>query len=74
MGIYIVAGTVTNAIRIKDILTANKIRAVVKKNSLIDRDYGCGYGVFAFYTDNDKIVKILKSSGVNYRRIVMRNK
>lgn len=59
----IVTGSVTYALRAKDILRRYGYSADVKKVQKMNQNMGCGYGVF---TEGDiaKIEKLLQNNGV----------
>ena len=63
MKYVIVTGTVTFAIRGRDILRKNGIIATVERNSSGLGRLGCGYGIVV-RGDIDKAVEILKNNSV----------
>ena len=62
-GNLIYTGTVTYAIRGRDILRNNGIKAWVEKYSSKNNDLGCGFGV-AFEGDISVAEKLLREKGV----------
>ena len=63
MKYVIVTGTVTYAIRGRDILRKNGIIAAVERNSSGLGRLGCGYGIVV-RSDIDRAVDILNKNGV----------
>ena len=63
MKYVIVTGTVTYAIRGRDILRNNGINAVVERNSSGLGRHGCGYGI-VINKEIEKAVKILKDNSI----------
>lgn len=59
----IVTGTVTYAIRGRDALRSNGIRASVERNTSGLGRYGCGYGIVVS-GDIDKAVEILNRNSI----------
>lgn len=59
----IVTGTVTYAIRGRDILRKNGINASVERNSFGLGRHGCGYGIVV-KSDIEKAVEILKENSI----------
>lgn len=59
----IITGTITYAIRGRDVLRKNGIRASVERNLSGNKRFGCGYGI-AVHGDIDEAVRILKEHGV----------
>lgn len=59
--VYIVTGTVTYAIKGRDILKANGIRAEIKKIS--GASYGCGYAIEVF-PPAESAVTFLMENGI----------
>ncbi len=62
-GNVIITGTVTYAIRGRDILRRNNFKAKIERNLSSNKRYGCGYGI-AVYGDIDKAVEILKQNDI----------
>lgn len=65
---FIVTGSVTYAIKAKEILRRNGISASVEKITSTDSDIGCGYAV-AIKENPEKAVEMLKSKGVKILKI-----
>ncbi|MBQ1187009.1 MAG: DUF3343 domain-containing protein [Clostridia bacterium] len=59
----IVTGTVTYAIRGRDLLRNNGISATVERNSSGLGRYGCGYGI-VIRSDVDKALEILNRNSI----------
>ncbi len=59
----IVTGTVTYAIRGRDILRNNGIKASVERNTSGLGRYGCGYGIVV-HGNIDKAVEILNKNSI----------
>lgn len=59
----IVTGTVTYAIRGRDILRNNGIKASVERNTSGLGIYGCGYGIVV-YGNIDKAIGILNKNSI----------
>ena len=59
----IITGTVTYAIRGRDILRTEGFRAKVERNTVGIARYGCGYGIVVA-GNIDKAVEILTKSGI----------
>lgn len=59
----IVTGTVTYAIKGRDILRKNGINASVERNSFGLGRYGCGYGI-VIKNDIERAVEILKQNEI----------
>lgn len=59
----IVTGTVTYAIRGRDVLRNNGINAAVERNNFGLGRYGCGYGI-VINSDIEKAVRILKENSI----------
>ena len=59
----IITGTVTYAIRGRDILRKEGFRAIVERNTVGIARYGCGYGI-VINGDVDDAVKILTKNGI----------
>ena len=59
----IVTGTVTYAIKGRDILRKNGIDAIVKKKNSAESDIGCGYAIVV-KNNIDKAEKILRNNGI----------
>ena len=62
-GNMIITGTITYAIRGRDILRNNSFRASVERNLTGNKRYGCGYGI-SVVGDIDKAVQILKEHNI----------
>ncbi len=62
-GSVIITGTITYAIRGRDILRSKGLRASVERNLNNNNRYGCGYGI-AVYGDTEYAIKILKENNV----------
>lgn len=65
---FIVTGSVTYAIKAKEILRRNGILASVEKITTTENDIGCGYAV-AIKENPDEAVELLKSKGVKILKI-----
>ena len=65
----IVTGTVTYAIKGRDILRRHGISATVERNSFGLGRYGCGYGI-VIKKDLDKACEILKKNSVKIIEII----
>lgn len=61
--VFLATGTVTFAMRAKEILRRKGIRAIPKRRSLPD-EYGCGYGVLVSKTKSSEAEQILIKNGV----------
>ncbi len=59
----IITGTITYALRGRDILRSKGFRASVERNLNLNSRYGCGYGI-AVYGDIETAVEILKENNV----------
>lgn len=62
-GNIIITGTITYAIRGRDILRKNSFRASVERNLTGNKRFGCGYGI-AVFGDIDKAVQILNEHNI----------
>jgi hypothetical protein len=62
--VFVMTGTVTYALRAKNILNDEGYKAEVVKASALDKKYGCGYGVRLRADDTSHISKILSNSGI----------
>ena len=70
--IFVVTGTVTYAMRAKEILAKNGFSADVKKWNDRSGKYGCGYGVKLRKTDTDVIKELLLKNGVKIIDIIVK--
>lgn len=68
----IVTGTVTYAIRGRDILRYNGIKASVERNTSGLGKYGCGYGIVV-NSNVEKAVEILKKNNIKIIDVNMVN-
>ena len=59
---FYAVGTVSNAMRGKQLLEKRGVRAYIRKMN-VDRAHGCGYGLLVMRTDVP-VVSILKACGV----------
>ncbi len=59
----IITGTVTYAIRGRDILRKEGFRATVERNTVGIARYGCGYGIVV-NGNVDEAVEVLSKSGI----------
>lgn len=59
----IFTGTVTYAIKGRDVLRKNGIEATVKKKSSAESNVGCGYAI-AVKNNIDKAEQILRNNGI----------
>ena len=59
----IITGTVTYAIRGRDILRKEGFRATVERNTVGIARYGCGYGI-VLNGNIEKAIEILNESGI----------
>ena len=64
----IITGSITYAVRCKDVLVRNGYKALVIRNTN-DIKTGCGYGVKT-YGEMEKIEELLKSEGIKYTKIL----
>lgn len=62
-GNLIITGTITYAIRGRDILRKYGFKASIERNLKTNKRYGCGYGIAAF-GDLNEITKILNDNGI----------
>lgn len=62
-GYMIVTGTITYALRGRDILRKKGFKASVERNLNGSNRYGCGYGI-AVFGDIDDAVRILKENNI----------
>lgn len=62
-GYMIVTGTITYALRGRDILRKKGLVASVERNLNGSNRYGCGYGI-AVHGDIDSAVRILKENNI----------
>lgn len=65
----IVTGTVTYAVKGKDLLNKKSIKAKVEKLSDIKSNHGCGYAINVF-GNIEIITEILKNAGVKILEII----
>ncbi len=70
-GYLIVTGTVTFAIKGKELLKSRGIAARVEKINLATGNIGCGYAIF-INSDKDRALKILKGAGIKILQIIER--
>ena len=61
---FIITGTVTYAMRAREILNRQGFKAEVATNSSLGSAYGCGYGVRLRGGDPGAAIGILKRNGV----------
>lgn len=66
--IFIVTGSVTWAMRCRDLLRNHGYNASVKKDTKLS--VGCGYGV-SVSGDKNKIIEILGNGNIKYRDIIV---
>lgn len=71
---FIATGTVTYALRAKDILEENGYRANVKKWNDKSGRYGCGYGVLLKAESVEKIKELLSRNGIRIIDIIVRQR
>lgn len=62
-GNLIITGTITYAIRGRDILRKAGYKASIERNLKTNKRYGCGYGIAAF-GDVNEIVRILNENSI----------
>lgn len=62
-GNIIITGTITYALRGRDLLRRQNFRASVERNLTLNKRYGCGYGI-AVYGDINEALKILEAHNV----------
>ncbi len=62
-GNMIITGTITYAIRGRDLLRKNSMRASVERDISGSSRLGCGYGI-AVYGDINKALNILNENGI----------
>lgn len=68
---YIKVGSITNALRGRDYLRSNGIKAYIDRTpKYLDR-VGCGYSIFVS-GDSDKAANLLKSIGIAVKGIEVR--
>ena len=67
-GYLITTGTVTYALKGRDILRKKGFKANVEKLSTDEKDIGCGYSI-AVYGDINKAENILRNAGVKILKI-----
>lgn len=70
-GYLIVTGTVTLAIKGKELLKSRGIAARVEKVTSQTGETGCGYAIFVAF-DKDRALKILKGAGIRILQIIER--
>ena len=70
--IFVITGTVTYAMKAKEILLSNGYFAEVKKWNDKTGKYGCGYGVKVAKIGADEARKILLENGVKIVDIIVR--
>ncbi len=66
---FIVTGTITYALKAKDILRKNGFNAMVQKLSLQEENIGCGYAVL-IRGNIEKAMEILKKAEVKVLKII----
>lgn len=71
--IFVVTGTVTYALRAKEILAKNGFSADVKKWNDKSGKYGCGYGVKLRKADVTEIKELLQKNGVKILDVIVQN-
>ena len=71
--IFVVTGTVTYAMRAKEILAKNGFSADVKKWNDKSGKYGCGYGVKLRKNDAAEIKNLLLKNGVKIIDVIVRD-
>lgn len=69
---FIVTGTITYAMKAKDILRKNGFYAVVQKLALGEENIGCGYAVL-IKGNVEKALEILKNAEVKILKIIPKN-
>ncbi len=69
---FIVTGTITYALKAKDILRKNGFYAVVQKLSLPEGNIGCGYAVLTKGSP-EIAMEILKKAEVKILKIIPKN-
>lgn len=68
---YVIAtGTVTRAIKCRDILRQNGFSAEMERMKELTEDYGCGYAV-TVAGNPEKIRKILSENRIDYLKMFM---
>lgn len=60
----ITTGTVTYAIKGRDILRKKGFKARIEKSAVIERDSGCGYAIILESGNIDAAEKILRNAGI----------
>lgn len=60
----IFTGSVTYAMKVKDILNKNGVAAVLKRIQNMSTEKGCSYGIYVI-GDVEKAKQVLTSSGIN---------
>lgn len=71
--IFVVTGTVTYAMRAKEILAKNGFSADVKKWNDKSGKFGCGYGIVLRKNAVDEIKDLLIENGVKIIDIIVHN-
>ena len=69
---FIVTGTITYALKGKDILRKKGFNAMVQKLSLQEENIGCGYAVL-IRGNIEKAMEILKKAEVKVLKIIPKN-
>lgn len=67
--IYIVVGSITNAMRGNEILLGYGIRSVIKRNQSFNKTMGCGYSL-EVKEDGDKAVELLRQYNIRVRDVI----
>lgn len=62
---FIVTGTVTYAMKGKNVLQDNGFKAEVKRARNLGKNYGCGYGI-SVIGDIETALRLLKQNGVKF--------
>lgn len=65
---FIITGTVTYAIKCRDVLRRNGCHAELKRTSNTTGNVGCGYGVLSA-CDLSEIKRLLQANGIKYLQI-----
>lgn len=64
MNIWIICGSITYAIKAKEVLDLRNVRSVVQKAPLELYHFGCNYGVRLCYPAPQAVLGLLRSCGI----------
>ncbi|MBO7217464.1 MAG: DUF3343 domain-containing protein, partial [Clostridia bacterium] len=62
-GNMIITGTITYALKGRDLLRKYNFKATVERNLALNKRYGCGYGI-AVYGDLEEALRILNEHDI----------